>query len=354
MQQIFETYRDIFAGGRLYFLASASTSFYTFIRHKGIENSCILCPSNICYSIPYTILATSNRPLFYDVKKETGNASLRSIREILQKHDGIGAILLPHMFGNPIAEWDEIVRECRAHGLVVVEDCAGALGLEFDRGGHTEKADASIYSFASNKHVAMGRGGVLGCDEEIDVEGIGATIANGYIEHRYKIEMLDRLYKAVFYSDDYYNLVGHLHTFNDFMADSHVYRFEPDEDYASRLAKKLEDFDRDRAFRREMNDDIDERIDFAKSWLARYKYGEGHNPWRHNLLVSDAAKRSELIAKLLEQGLPVSIWYPPIDTIFGQPFQPDSTEFSKKIVNFDFINASKLQIDRYIETVNAL
>lgn len=353
MNKILKQYSDIFYKKNLYFLGSASTSFYTFIKHKEIENSKILCPSNICYSIPYTILGTSNKALFYDVEAESGNASFESIRSILEKNEDIGAILLPHLFGNPIKDRDRIVKLCRARGLVIVDDCAGSLGLEKIDESIKKTSDAVIFSFASNKHVSMGKGGVLGTDEEVDVEKIGRSIVNDYKVHRYKIEMLDRLYKPLFYSKDYYNLIKNLSTFNDFFADSHVYRFVPDESYKTSLAAKLDDFTSNREYRHHIKRYIDERIDFRKEHFTQYVYSEGYNPWRYNLLVEEPSLRSRIIKILLEEGIPVSIWYPPIDPIFGCDAQPESTRFSTRILNFDFINASQMQIDRFIEIINS-
>ena len=64
----------------------------------------ILCPSNICYSIPFTIKHSGNSPLFFDVNKDSGNADSLSIFEKVNDTNNVSAIILPHMFGNKLKD----------------------------------------------------------------------------------------------------------------------------------------------------------------------------------------------------------------------------------------------------------
>ncbi|WP_457598090.1 DegT/DnrJ/EryC1/StrS family aminotransferase [Hydrogenimonas sp.] len=351
MIDLLERHGDIFFKKNLHFVASASTALYIFIKEMGIEGKNILCPSNVCYSIPYTILGTGNYPLFCDVDPLTGNASLINI-DTAVKESPIAAILLPHMFGNPVKERAEIQKLCKKNDILLIDDCAGALGMDDIDSGITNDSDAVIFSFNSNKHIPLGAGGVLATNRKIDIERHKRTIKNSRESHRFKIELIDRLYKPIFYSDHYYTLIGKLHTFNDFFADSHIYRFDPEHKYEMTLSKLLGRVEADRGYRKNMNRYIEERIDYDTPLFTKYIFSDGCNPWRFNILINENSERKKIIGKMLELGLPVSIWYPPIDPIFGHTAKPNSTIFSKRILNFDFINASRVQTEQFIDILN--
>ncbi|WP_353663207.1 DegT/DnrJ/EryC1/StrS family aminotransferase [Hydrogenimonas sp. SS33] len=348
-------YRKFFYKENLYFTASASTALYLFLKARGIFRKKVIVPSNICYTVPYTILGSGNTPLFCDIDPESGNPSRNGIEKLLETDENIGALVLPHMFGNPVRERTGIRRLCREHEIAFIDDCAGALGLEDLDGGIAENADAVIFSFNYNKHIALGMGGLLATDETIDISALSSSIKNDVSVYLYKSRMIDRLYKPLLYSDDYDLLVGKLHGFNDFFADSFIYRFTPDETYKREFNRCLGRISENREYRRSIVSQLDQKILFDENGpLQRYRFEEGANPWRYNLLVKYPDIRKKLIDALLKAELPVSIWYPPVDPIYGYDMQKESLLFSKKILNFDFINASKTEIDRFVDIVNSV
>ena len=80
---------------------------------------------------------------------ETANLDPDDVRRRLRA--GTKAIIAPHMLGRPAP-----VRELRALGVPVVEDCAMALGGKVGLQG-----DASVFSFYATKMMATGHGGAV-------------------------------------------------------------------------------------------------------------------------------------------------------------------------------------------------
>ena len=347
-----EQYKDLFFKEHLHFVGSGSTALFIYIKHHKVANKKILCPSNICYSVPYAILATGNTPLFYDVNATSGNPDYVSIRETIGCNKDIFAALIPHMYGNPVAQREEIGLVCKENEIKIIDDCAASLGMTDINGQIKHESDAVIFSFAPNKHIDLGAGGILAMNEKIDVSLYDKDIENDFEMHRMKVGMLDRMYKPLFYSDFYFNQIGNLSSFNDFFKNSFVYKFQPDENYFKKLFYQLDALDSTIAYRRDTVTYIDDRIDYDQKYIEQYVFDKGSNPWRFNLLIENRKTRALLIEKMLSNALPVSIWYPPVDPIYGCEVQTNSKAFSERILNFDFINASRKQIDLFIDIIN--
>ncbi len=352
IQDKLEKYENIFFKDHLHFVGSGSTALFVFIKHHRVQNQKILCPSNICYSVPYAILATGNSPLFYDVNEMSGNADYESINELIDNNQDIFAAVIPHMYGNPVAEREEIGLVCKKNNIKIIDDCAASLGMDDINGKIKHESDAIIFSFAPNKHIDLGAGGILAMNEKIDISLYDEDIENDFNMHRTKVGMLDRMYKPLFYSEYYFDLIENLSSFNAFFKNSFVYKFQPDETYFKKLFYQLDELNESIAYRRDTINYIDERIDYDQKYIEQYIFNEGSNPWRFNILIDSRKTRTLLIEKMLSNTLPVSIWYPPIDPIYGYEVQKNSKAFSERILNFDFINASRKQIDLFIDIVN--
>jgi dTDP-4-amino-4,6-dideoxygalactose transaminase len=347
-----QEYKNIFFKEHLHFVGSGSTALFIFIKHNNVKNKRILCPSNICYSVPYAILASGNIPLFYDINPISGNPDYKSIKETIDKNNNIFAAIIPHMYGNPVEERGLIGLTCKKNSIKIIDDCAASIGIQDVNGYIKAESDAVIFSFATNKHIDLGAGGVLAMNEKIDINLYDKYIENDLIMHKIKTEMLDKIYKPIFYSEYYFDLIENLNTFNSFFQNAFIYKFQPDTFYLQKLFQQLNELKSNIKYRQETIDYINDHINYNQNFIEKYIFNTGSNPWRFNILIANKKIRMLLIKKMLKNTLPVSIWYPPIDSIYGYKIQQNSKVFSDKILNFDFINASKKQIDIFIDLIN--
>lgn len=70
------------------------------------------------------------------------------------------AILAPHIYGHP-CEMDALQELCSSHNLLLIEDCAEAIGSKYNDKHVGTLGDISAYSFFGNKTITTGEGGMV-------------------------------------------------------------------------------------------------------------------------------------------------------------------------------------------------
>lgn len=101
---------------------------------------------------------------FCDVDPLTLNPDPASIAALLTERTK--AIVIVHYGGLP-AEMDRIMPIARAQGVVVIEDCAHALGSSYHGRRPGSLADLSCFSFHSSKNITtLGEGGMVTTDDD--------------------------------------------------------------------------------------------------------------------------------------------------------------------------------------------
>jgi len=112
----------------------------------------------------FTFIATANSvrycqatPILTDIDPDDWNISPAAISENISSHTR--AIVPVHLYGNP-ARISEIMAIARKHDLIVVEDCAEALGAEYNQKKVGTFGDIGCFSFFGNKIITTGEGGM--------------------------------------------------------------------------------------------------------------------------------------------------------------------------------------------------
>ncbi len=117
---------------------------------------------------PNTFLATVNaitlahaEPIFVDIAQD-GNIDLDLCERLLKQDDSIGALFGVHFSGNPLNQ-DKLARLKQNYGIIVVEDCAHALGAVYNsvKSGSCKNSEASIFSFHPVKQITTAEGGAI-------------------------------------------------------------------------------------------------------------------------------------------------------------------------------------------------
>lgn len=109
------------------------------------------------------ILYQTAIPVFADVDPVTGNVTAASIERMISPKTR--AIIVTHLFGYP-ADMAAICALAKAHGILVIEDCAQAYGAIHDGRPVGTIGDIGCFSLQQGKHITTGEGGLVVTDDE--------------------------------------------------------------------------------------------------------------------------------------------------------------------------------------------
>jgi perosamine synthetase len=105
-----------------------------------------------------TILQTGAIPVFADVLPTTGNLDPESVEQLITPRTK--AICIVHYAGYPV-ELDRMRALANQYGVLLIEDCAHALGAQWHQQGIGTIGDFAIFSFQAIKHMTTIDGGIL-------------------------------------------------------------------------------------------------------------------------------------------------------------------------------------------------
>lgn len=104
------------------------------------------------------VIYTGATPVIADVDPETWTLSPSDVEKLITPKTK--AIMPVHIYGHP-CHMDELMTIAKKHNLLVVEDCAEALGALY-KGQHVGSfGDAATFSFFGNKTITTGEGGMV-------------------------------------------------------------------------------------------------------------------------------------------------------------------------------------------------
>ncbi|HZY20069.1 MAG TPA: DegT/DnrJ/EryC1/StrS family aminotransferase [Ramlibacter sp.] len=131
--------------------------------------------------------AVGLEPVFMDVALDTRNVTVAEVERAIQV--GARAVIVTHLYGNPVAEIREIAQLCRRTSVPLLEDCAQAHGASVDGRAVGSFGDAASFSFYPTKNLgALGDGGAVTTDDADLAKRLRALRQYGWSE-KYRVEM---------------------------------------------------------------------------------------------------------------------------------------------------------------------
>jgi len=111
----------------------------------------VLVPSFTFFATAEAVSYTGATPVFADIDPATFNLSLDALRQ--RTTSRTRAVIVVHLFGQ-CAAMDEISAFCESRGLVLIEDCAQALGAEYQGRRAGGWGEFGCFSFYPTKNLA--------------------------------------------------------------------------------------------------------------------------------------------------------------------------------------------------------
>lgn len=122
----------------------------------------VIIPSFAWFTDYCVLVNLGITPVFADIGTDLDMDPVDFERKITPKTK---AVIPVHYQGGP-AKIDEITRIAKEHGLIVIEDCAQALGGEYHGKKLGNFGDMAITSFQTHKMITSGEGGMLFTNRE--------------------------------------------------------------------------------------------------------------------------------------------------------------------------------------------
>jgi perosamine synthetase len=118
----------------------------------------VIVPAQTHIATAHAVELTGAKPIFVDAELETGNIDLSKIEAAITPNTK--AISIVHYLGVPV-DMVKLMAIAKKHKLFVIEDCALSLGAYVD-GIHTGLlGDAGVFSFYPVKHITTAEGGMI-------------------------------------------------------------------------------------------------------------------------------------------------------------------------------------------------
>lgn len=299
----------------------------------GARGGKVLFPANICYAAVLPALYHGFTAAFCDVDPDSGNVT-RSLVEAALTEDTAAAVI-PHMYGNPVADLPEIAELLRTRGIVLIEDCASLMAR--DAAGYLPgtAGDYVVYSTGYSKTIDNGIGGLL-FSKRYDLSALEKTERDlpPYQEEYEEIwSEFSRTYRVLRNEGQDTPKARQVYarlpeSFRESLA------FSVDAETESRILDSIGRLDAVITERRRQCGLYRSCLDLPAERV--YPFSPDAVPWRFNLYVGQ--ERAAFIRSCLEKGLPVSDWYPAVTPIFrcDTPF-PGARAHEKKIINFPLL-----------------
>ena len=118
----------------------------------------VIIPAYVCTAPLLSVRYTGATPILCDVDSHSGLMTADHLRSVITKRTR--AVITVHLFGRT-APMDDIMSLAQEHSLFVVEDCAQAIGCEYQKRPAGSWGDVSIFSFYATKVITSGQGGML-------------------------------------------------------------------------------------------------------------------------------------------------------------------------------------------------
>lgn len=122
-------------------------------------------PGDEVITTPMTWVSTANvilhagaKPVFVDIEPDTLNLDALKVAQALTKRT---RAVLPVHFAGQACDEDALLEIARAHGLMLIEDAAHALGASYKGRPIGAIADVTMFSFHPAKNITTGEGGAL-------------------------------------------------------------------------------------------------------------------------------------------------------------------------------------------------
>lgn len=151
-------------------LSAGTAALHLAVRLAGVQRGDrVFCQSLTFSASANPIVYEGGEPVFLDSEPDTWNLDPETVEAAIARFGAPKALIAVHLYGMP-GKLDAIRSLCDAHGILLIEDAAEALGSVY----HGQKCGTfghyGVLSFNGNKIITTSGGGALVCRDEADAQ----------------------------------------------------------------------------------------------------------------------------------------------------------------------------------------
>lgn len=140
-------------------VSNATSALYLSLKACGIgKGDEVIVPAMTFVATANSVIHTGASPVLADVDKEDMNISVSSIKNIITNRT---KAILPVHFAGRVCKMREIVKIARSNNLMIIEDCAHAIGARLGNKHVGTFGNTGCFSFYPTKNITTIEGGMI-------------------------------------------------------------------------------------------------------------------------------------------------------------------------------------------------
>lgn len=148
----------------VYGVGSGREALYLILKGLGLEKDDeIILQGFTCLVVENSIIWNGLKPVFVDMNENDYNIDLDKLAQKIGPKTK--AVIVQHTFGIP-AKIKEIAKLCKEKNILLIEDCAHAMGAEIDGLKVGRFGDVAFYSLGRSKVISCVNGGLIAFNNE--------------------------------------------------------------------------------------------------------------------------------------------------------------------------------------------
>ena len=162
-------------------LSNCTSALFLALKSLDIGlNDEVIVPAMTHIATAHSVLHTGANAVFVDIDSDTGNIDPDKIVQKINKKTK--ALIIVHYVGLP-CNMDKIIEILNKKNIILIEDCAAALGATYDNKLVGTFGYAGCFSFYPTKHITTMEGGMLINQEEKHSSLVRKISAFGYTKN---------------------------------------------------------------------------------------------------------------------------------------------------------------------------
>ncbi|MDO8474561.1 MAG: aminotransferase class I/II-fold pyridoxal phosphate-dependent enzyme [bacterium] len=153
-----------------YSFNSGRSALFAILRSLGLQQGDeVLLQTFTCNAVPNPVLWAGLKPVYVDCREDDFNINPVDLEKKITPKSRV--VIIQHTFGLP-ADMDRIMEICNRRNIILVEDCAHALGATYKGKKVGTFGEAAFFSFSRDKVISCVYGGMATTNDPVLAENL--------------------------------------------------------------------------------------------------------------------------------------------------------------------------------------